>query len=451
MEYKSFPQRWILLGVLCCVGFSQLYTLTGFVVLNNVVSQFYQVPPSLTDLLAIFGSLLGCPVGLISAYFSDKLALRSLMLLTTGSLFCGSVICTIGFSSGNLFCVTVIGRIIMTSSIGILYTTQVILAACWFPAHQTATALTLPLCFFMIGSVSASLIYPHFIPKATFTIDANVSGHASQKVTNLFVTTYCALSALLLICLCLTFGYCKNYPPSPPSRAQEEVLTNMQKHNEQTKSMMQKFSEMWTIVSRRSFVLLCMTEIFATSGLVFLQFLLPSFVLDIFPNLHDTVPGTILVISIIAGAFTMPIAGKLVDKYKNFKTMAILGPSVMSVCTLGIVFAYQYKNIVSLYILYFIFSIGRSIYRPSATELLLEISYPDDKLLVTSLIMVIINLALFSFTLIMRAILTFAGAVIASACTGFFLILTIVFVSLVAPDYKRHNAGITKYTTIDEQ
>nr|XP_039263199.1 solute carrier family 49 member A3-like isoform X1 [Styela clava]XP_039263200.1 solute carrier family 49 member A3-like isoform X1 [Styela clava] len=453
MEYAAYPQRWILLSILCVVSFSQIYSSSGFILLNGIVAHFYRVTPYYTDLLAIIGSALGFPVGLVSAYFSDILSLRSLMLGLILALLSGSFICAIGFISRDLFYVAALGRVITSSTFGTMFTTQVLLAANWFPSSETAMAFSLPVVTLTLGSVASSLIYPHAIPKLhlnNVTSGNDTNWDQTGEVSTLFCSTFGTFIASSLICLVLTIINCKNQPPSPPSRAQEEMLTK--NFNKKHKVNTSRISEMWNITRQRSFILMTLASSFQKSQLAYSVFLLPSCVLMTFPDLKNTVPGKIVLIATFGQIIGVIVTGKLLDKFKAFKLTIITGQLIMTTSCIGLFFAHSHRNLPSLYILYSIMNFSGGGFLPASIELLVETTYPSNKLLLMSLYTSFSNLAVFIFTTIVRMVMMNAGVPIATVAVSGFLLISTTAVCLVPPEYKRQKAdnGV-RYLDVDDK
>nr|XP_039250144.1 feline leukemia virus subgroup C receptor-related protein 2-like [Styela clava] len=389
MEYKAYPRRWLLLVILCGITFIPVYITNGFVVLHDVVASFYDITPYQADMLAVVG---------------------------------------------QLFYVTALGRIIMAFINGVTRTAQVLLAAAWFPQNETATAFVLPVFAKTLAGIISSLIYPYAIPNVDFPVDG--SGTEFIPVKILFTATHGFFSIVLLIALVLAVLYCDNDPPSPPNRSQENILISVA-NSPKTTTQRSRLKAVWNAIYLKPFILLSLAMFFGDVAQSYAVFLMPSFVLSSFPELDNRIPGDISTIRASVTSLIVIVTGRILDKYKSFKMVSIIGATtaILSFCCLY--YAHTYKILPLIYIGYTAALSSRCIYGPAIVEFLMETTYPNDKLRMMPVFGGITSLGLFFWTSIMRILkenFDIGIATIAAICISVALVL---FILSVEPDYKR--------------
>nr|XP_039265642.1 feline leukemia virus subgroup C receptor-related protein 1-like [Styela clava] len=438
MDYVRYARRWILLGILCAIAFVKNYASTGFVVLHKVVEDFYGATPYEIDLLVIIGNFIAFPVTLLVGYFSQSLSLRSLVITMISCLLCGSVICLIGFQSRDLFYVTEIGRIFMTSTAGILYIAQVLLAASWFPPNQTATAFVLPITMFSIASITSALLFPNVIPNnnpANSTHNSSFDISTFHQTRVLFSATFGAIFLIMIVCLLLSILFFKNRPPTPPSRSQEKKMM------EPKQSSGSRLIEMCRIALMKPVMLITLGTMFSEGAVCFGVTLMPSCLLETFPKLDNITAGNIAFLRTLATVAATFVTGRIVDKFTNFKCTALTGTLISIFSTVGLCFAHALELLNMMYFLYVLLMMGRGIFIPAVYELLIETTYPTNKILMMSINSSLGNLSMFMLTTILRTVMEYYSVTVAGVATIFFLCISLVSVALVEPNYRRKRAN----------
>ncbi|XP_039253095.1 putative MFS-type transporter C09D4.1 [Styela clava] len=447
MEYKSYARRWLLLMILCIISFTQIYTTTGFAILHDVVANYFSITPYQADILTMVGQLIAFPVGIGTAYFADILSLQALMLGMLISLEIGSLMCAIGFSSRELFYVTAVGRIMMSSIMGVLRATQVVLAANWFLQNETATAFALPQFFMKLAGIAGSLIYPHTIPKVHITANGT---EEYTSTTILFTATNGIFSTIVLIALIVGALYCKNYPPSPPSRSQEQLILST---TDSAKNMTnnRRLSAIWNVVNSKPFVLISAAFFFASVSLSYVVYLMPSFVLSSFPELDNTTPGYISISRTAVSALSAMATGKILDRYKAFKLTAFVGIAGVALSLLCLYYAHSYKLLSLIYTGYCVAAVGQSVLITANVELLVETTYPCDKLRMMSIYGGIAGLGVFLWTSAIRAVKEKFNVPSATILATAVATVSMLLILSVSPDYKRLKTDKTKSETLTDR
>nr|XP_039263811.1 uncharacterized protein LOC120339695 [Styela clava] len=211
---------------------------------------------------------------------------------------------------------------------------------------------------------------------------------------------------------------------------------------EERRRCIDRLKSIWSIIGKRQFVLITMATSFFQSYLVYGIILMPSCIIITFPEIENIVPGKIFLISTIGQVAGVAVAGKLLDRFKTFKKAVLLSVIIMILSCVGLFFAHSRRKMTLLYILYTTINTAGGVYLPSAIELLVETTYPANKLLLMSLYTSISNTFIVIFTSITRLLMTKRGVPTATLATVGFLVVSMVAILMVKPDYKRHKTDL---------
>lgn len=208
----------------------------------------------------------------------------------------------------------------MGPSEAILFILPTILAANWFPHDEWSTAFSIQVLAMQVGAVVASIKFPLLLnsDKSFFNRAYNTTTLSVVQTDKIFIASFGSFTFLMLLTCISTLIYCKDHPPTPPSAAQENSREMMYKSG---------VSETWREIKKLllipQFLLIIIASCFKGT-FTFVSILMPSFFLLTFPDLDSRTPGIILVVSMFLGSLVSPVTGRVLDKFKAFKSFTII-------------------------------------------------------------------------------------------------------------------------------
>lgn len=207
-----------------------------------------------------------------------------------------------------------------------------ILAANWFRKDETATAFSAVMIWYCLGGMVASIftvMLPHSAVNETTISNYSqpFSNHTSEQTNyerTVLLVGFASISGIMFLALILTYFYALDHPPTSPSVAQEKIM-----NSKEIDVGFRKHLKRFTITVRCLFkmkpFLLLTSAIFFRSSSIFPTTLLSSLVLRTFPELTNTTPGIILLISLVAGICGGAMGGRILDRTKAFKEVTMIG------------------------------------------------------------------------------------------------------------------------------
>nr|XP_039249423.1 feline leukemia virus subgroup C receptor-related protein 1-like [Styela clava] len=333
---------------------------------------------------------------------------------------------------------------------GINFILPVTLAASWFPAQETATAIGVTWSAVSLGEATAALVYPMCLPYRNATqIENN-----SHDIRLIFMSTK-GTSALILTISALFFVFMlKNQPPTPPGAAQANILTLLKADKNERASHEVDTSFLKLVLNllvNRQFLLLASANSLGLSALILAKVLAPSLISMTFPEVTYREIGWIRIAGTLASIIAGLAVGYYLDRLKKFKEFAMAIVVRMLLVTGGIYFGHLCKYFPVLIVLYPALAALRICSNVIFTEFLTEVIYPFDNTILMSIYYFPSEVAAFIFGAVIRKIMDMHGATMAIIVPLIACFMQWCLVALVKPDYRRLSAEMVHETDTPSQ
>ncbi|XP_077968363.1 choline/ethanolamine transporter FLVCR2-like [Styela clava] len=447
MEYTLYRIRWCFVGVLFFANFTVDFSSCAYGIVTNIVARYFNISPFSVDMLPSATFFVGSIVLVVMALFHNHIGVRAqCIILTIGGLF-GAITVTIGFLHNDYYYFVLMGQIFIGISAGISFVTSVNMAANWFSENEVGTTIAIEFSAIHAGQMLSSLLYPLLLNDVLDNLNKKFD---SDKVRNVFAISFGIISSFLLICVIFVCLYAKDHPPSPPSASQEKILnaSNQKKAVMSMENILESLKKTASHYRNINFVLITIIVSLDTSYFAMTKVLITSLLMKTFPDIPESLPGTIRIVGNILAVFFSLAAGLLIDRfgrYKLFSSLPIAG--LISSC-ISILFAHHYKCLKALTFLYPLTMGLRGFSEVTLVEYLTEVTYPAEK--VTLMCAHYIPMLIFQsiFIAVERVLMETFNETIA-----IFVPLTVSVVSLpmlmaVTSVYHRSNANNSEKTTL---
>ncbi|XP_077968064.1 choline/ethanolamine transporter FLVCR2-like [Styela clava] len=251
---------------------------------------------------------------------------------------------TFAFNNRKLYPMILSAVLFTGLSNGINFILPVTLAASWFPAQETATAIGVTWSAVSLGEATAALVYPMCLPYRNATqIENN-----SHDIRLIFMSTK-GTSALILTISALFFVFMlKNQPPTPPGAAQANILTSLKADKNERASLEVDTSFLELVLNllvNRQFLLLASANSLGLSALILAKVLAPSLISMTFPEVTYREIGWIRIAGTLASIIAGLAVGYYLDRLKKFKKFAMAIVVGMLLCFLVVLVKPDYRRL----------------------------------------------------------------------------------------------------------
>ncbi|XP_039249423.2 choline/ethanolamine transporter FLVCR2-like [Styela clava] len=357
---------------------------------------------------------------------------------------------TFAFKNRKLYPMILSAVLFTGLSNGINFILPVTLAASWFPAQETATAIGVTWSAVSLGEATAALVYPMCLPYRNATqIENNF-----HDIRLIFMSTK-GTSALILTISALFFVFMlKNQPPTPPGAAQANILTSLKADKNERASHEVDTSFLKLVLNllvNRQFLLLASANSLGLSALILAKVLAPSLISMTFPEVTYREIGWIRIAGTLASIIAGLAVGYYLDRLKKFKEFAMAIVVGMLLVTGGIYFGHLCKYFPVLIVLYPALAALRICSNVIFTEFLTEVIYPFDNTILMSIYYFPSEVAAFIFGAVIRKIMDMHGATMAIIVPLIACFMQCCLVALVKPDYRRLSAEMVHETDTPSQ
>nr|CAH7752324.1 unnamed protein product [Callosobruchus chinensis] len=275
----------------------------------------------------------------------------------------------------DLFPVVLLGQIIVAGSQTVIICLPPKIASTWFSPSELSTACSLGTLGTQLG-IALGFMLPPVIVHDHDSEDLEAIGQQLQFLCWTLTIAMVPVSAAVLWCF-------PKEPPLPPSPAQAELRTR--KENEEFKSS-EFFRSIKILLTNKGFMIhMCAyginIAVFSAVGTFLSQFVLQYF------EDADEDAGRMGSVMVIAGMVGMILFGIFLDKthwYKEVTFFVYLFSSISVVC---LMYSLHWKSKMLTYISCAIVGMFTNAYMPVGFELAIELTFPSDESITTSILL----------------------------------------------------------------
>uniref|UniRef100_A0A0N5C5R7 MFS domain-containing protein n=1 Tax=Strongyloides papillosus TaxID=174720 RepID=A0A0N5C5R7_STREA len=397
--YRTYWQRWLILGAIILVNFSNAMTWISYASITFPTNDFYGNGNAALFLNSIF-LVISIPIGFLSMYMMDKWGIRTSAILGGTINMIGNILRLISAASfitdkPTRFVIVMIGQSLASISQPFIMFLPTKMSAYWFPENQRAFSNTLASMSNPLGIAFMYSMSPQIVSQATVEDFMRLNG-----------INFGVSCLAWIVCLCIR----SSKPPTPVSPATENDV--------KTLSFLKGLKRCF---KSKSFVILALS-LGGAIGLFNTLYsnLQPALCVQGYSSTFSGVMGAVLIVS---GLFGSAISGIFVDQTKRFQETMKFCFIVAGLASISLTICVQFTNVewwVICSIIGFGF-FGFAIY-PIGLEVGVEVTFPVAEATSTGLICIMGQLE---------------GIV--------FLVLTNVFTGLITPDQQKHQTCTSEY------
>ncbi|XP_039247934.2 putative MFS-type transporter C09D4.1 [Styela clava] len=379
-KIKLHGIRWFVGFLLIVCGFLVMFAWHFFGVINEVLSEYFQVSESTTDWLtmsAAIGGIFGGPIiGFLFVLRPTVVKMWYIvMILTTVSAF---VIFAIVIYIKKYLILCMIAEFAVGTITMVFFALLPLTATVWFGEREQATVLGIGWLSMMIAVLVAS-----FVPMAIFSENENIENEMTHL--SLLFLSFAAVGIICLGCVCL---FVPNAPKIPPSYAELQRLKIAAGNNNETCA-----TALWRFAKEVKLILVdrvsaTLFVIFAVVDAVFVaEYMLAPASSRILEYQNSTNPvrphetsesrGNVLLSYSAGGLIGCVGMGFLADKMKAYNPIAnILGIS-MCVSVTASLLGYIYRVKPLEYTSNFLYGLITLAFYPFMQEIIKQHVYPS--------------------------------------------------------------------------
>ncbi|CAF1300256.1 unnamed protein product [Rotaria sp. Silwood1] len=430
--YKVYPRRFGILVIFCICSLSSSFQWIEYVIIQNIIVRYYNesLPESYeaknnavtwTSLLYMVTYI---PLMFPAMWLLDRHGLK--ITCSTGAFLNGLGAFIKCFSVGtNRWWIAFTGQIICACAQSFTLGVPPYIAATWFSSNSVST----------VGIALGFLIPSRLIPDVE---DLDLIGQRLRILYYLvaFICISCFIAMIIVF---------QRLPPTPPSRAQEIAQHSSEQNYAQT---------LKRLLTNRWFLLLLLAYGLNTGAFYSISTLLNPVYMWYFDKKTEHASkyaGTIGMLLVIGGIFGSLIGGYILDKSKAYKTVTF-GVYVLSFLSMALFTAtihlHEYVAFVTMIIVGF-FMTG---YLPIGFEYGVEITYPENEAISSSLLNVSAQVFGLCITQLQEYLIFKKEKILASnimLCGA--LIVGAVITMLIRSPLRRQNAQHNIHILIDDK
>ncbi|XP_077967729.1 choline/ethanolamine transporter FLVCR2-like [Styela clava] len=310
--------------------------------------------------------------------FHNHIRVRAQCIILTSGGLLGAITVAIGLLHNDFYYFVLMGQIFIGISAGISYVIPAILAANWFSEKEVGTSIAIEFSAIHAGQMLSSLLYPLLLNDV---LDSSKGRFDSDKVRNVFAMSFGIISSFLIICVIFVYSYAKNHPPSPPSASQEKILNELNQKRTvlSMENILESLKKTASHYRNINFVLITIIVSLDTSYFAMTKVLVTSLLMKTFPDVPETLPGTIRIVGNMLAVFFSVAAGPLMDRFGRYKLFSALPIAGLIPSCISILLAHHYKCLKALTFLYPLTMGLRGFSEVTLVEYLTEVTYPAEK------------------------------------------------------------------------
>nr|CAB3246501.1 feline leukemia virus subgroup C receptor-related protein 2-like [Phallusia mammillata] len=382
-----YKRRWVfVLGLFAMLFFSGI-SFSSYGQVSSFYVQFFRVSHLEVDWItnARNTSPIIITFPLAWLIFKGKIGLRNMILIVAGSSTLGLFFVLLSLTHHSLFPLIITGQILcgLSEVVGVAIPST--FAALWFRESQVGTAILLIMLGFTLGDAVGYILPAALVSPLNDTVqqeqnltlsDISMGQRHLQYMYGIFLTISAAVTILFAI-------FVTDKPPTPPTHAQ-----NLKEKGIQVVDKSRNFVQLTKLLfSNVSYIFICIDI-----GLAFQLVILENMMMaEIIRNANlsinatpEKLSGYMMSLFSLAGVPGLIIGGKIVDHYKKYKILGILGNFAMFLSTALIAVSVLYKNTPGIFVGNALFGFSVGAIEVVLMEIATQLTYPIDETLVNT-------------------------------------------------------------------
>ncbi|CAH1958086.1 unnamed protein product [Acanthoscelides obtectus] len=273
----------------------------------------------------------------------------------------------------DLFSVVLLGQIIVAGSQTVIICIPPKIASTWFKPSELSTACSLGTLGTQLGIALGFMLPPIIVPNSD---DPKVIGQRLQFLCWMLTIAMIPVSIAVLWCF-------PEQPPKPPSLAQAALRSRNGSQQFRSRDF---FGSIRMLLINKGFVVHMIAYGINIAAFSAIGTFLSQFVLQYFEDANEDA-GRMGSVMVITGMVGMIMFGVLLDKthwYKEVTLFVYLFSTISVVC---LMYALHWRSKILTYISCAIVGMFTNAYMPVGFELAIELTFPSDESLTTSILL----------------------------------------------------------------
>uniref|UniRef100_H2XSH5 Major facilitator superfamily (MFS) profile domain-containing protein n=1 Tax=Ciona intestinalis TaxID=7719 RepID=H2XSH5_CIOIN len=416
-EIKSYKVRWLILIVASLSATLRSFCQSCFSQISNVLARLLKVQLWQIDWLVVNQSICFILLTLPIAWITEQVGFRKSFIIVTGLLI-------LGVSVERGYYLLLLGQVLLGCNITFGYAVLPLVSSIWFPSNEVASAIAIQFCSRGIGEALGS-----------FTTPLLVNIHQSNAVVSFRLTMlFVPFVILSVVSLLVSYAFVPDSPPLPPSLAQmKKQIGSAKIHTSILESLRLNFFKVKALFSSPSFVVITtatglVNPVFRVYTILLSSMLRKEFAGE--PGLNQ-VSGYLLSVAWIFYTIAALLTGPVIAKTKKYRAILAFSAFIQLVAQLSIVIGMRLKLRALIYPAVLLLGAGAGMTETSLTELSVEITYPLEPSLVSSVNLIAMGCFRLIYSVVSRALLDKYGATASTlpepilVTIGFILIISI--------------------------
>lgn len=354
---KVYKVRWFILGIFVLFSASNSMQWIQYSIISDVITKYYGVSNNWVDWTSMLYMILYIPFIFPGSYMLDKLGLRLAIILGISGTCLGSWI-KVASVAPDRFYVGFLGQSIVALSQVFVLSVPARLAAVWFGAAQVSSACSIGVFGNQLGIAAGFLLPPMLV---------NVNGTSSTIQQELFLM-FLGVAILTTVLLVVVLLFFKDAPPTPPSYAQAQMVTD------QPASFVDSLKKLLKNVP----YLFLLTAYGINVGIFYaISTLLNQIILLYYKGAQEDA-GKIGLLIVLSGMVGSVCCGIALDKFHKFKETTLI-VYAMSLVTMIIYTVTLDKGLYMVYLSSGLLGFFMTGLLPVGFELAAELTYPEPE------------------------------------------------------------------------
>nr|CAB3246503.1 feline leukemia virus subgroup C receptor-related protein 2-like [Phallusia mammillata] len=437
-DVHLYKRRWVFLLALTLLQVLSGFSFSCFGQISNFFVSYFHVTYVQVDWMTL---VFDVPPLVLTVPFA-WLTYRRYVQIRILTIFCAFALTgayasfALSLIHPNLFGLSIIGQALNGLAAQVLMATPSIFGAVWFAENEIGTAISLNLMGVFAG-YGLGVVLPTNLLSLSNTSNTTNNSTVLTGNRNILLEIYSCSFGICFLILVLLCIWVTDVPPKPPTVAQAR------KSIEQTNVDSSRFwFQTGSILTNKTFIMACI--IF---GIIFeattVEFTMMSQIFKAWAQKTDSqlrydAMGGYVICFYSAGSIcgTIP-AAKLVDKYKNYKVIAICGTLLTFLGSVGVVLGVLFTNVVSIYVSNVVIGFFTQVAMVSIYEIVTQHTYPVDETFVTIWLIGIMTPMGVFYGEIGRVIFQSLGGLAVVIFQAVNLFLSAFFSCFLSPEYRR--------------
>ncbi|XP_039263441.2 uncharacterized protein LOC120339394 [Styela clava] len=392
-------ERWYLLAIIGACFFAYMYISTGFVIVNDVVAEYFDRSAEETDLLGTLGCLTAFVACFLVLCIGQKASLRCISIVAGTCLFIGSSCATIGFLGKRTYWMVILGVASSGISFGLLLLLPLLLFNKLFDAMYSPVIFSIPFGCLYVGGIISESAFQYLIRNCTMCYESDPGFWTAESIRQAFVRGFGVISLLAFgaaVLLCLNTRL--------KSKGNEENDDKDDASSEEQESTDSKYYIEWLRddmrdICRRDFVLICLANFMGTPIQIYTLLRVPGMLWKNFPNVGVSVITYTHILTMISGFAGSVTVAIVLLRFRALKEIALLASSAAAVSCAGIYLGYILKIYAVLIPFQIIISFSWMFCMITLLEILSTLEGNANKITSVAFYFAIYNAGLFGFDL----------------------------------------------------